>query len=202
MNSNGIAVFVVDDDEAVRDSLCLVLSTNGFACRMFENAEAFLDSWKMDWRGVVLLDLKMPGLDGLELQQKLIEQNCPLPIIFVSGHGTIPDAVMALRQGATHFLEKPYNEANLLRTIREALSISEGKEEERQKSEHLAQQLADLTPREREVLDHILSGETNRESAEKLGISARTVEVHRSHIMDKLEAKNAVELAKRVLGER
>jgi len=193
-------VFVVDDDEAVRDSLSLMLSTHGFQCRTFPDAESFLEAWRSEMQGVLLLDLKMPGLNGLQLQDRLTERDANLPIVFITGHGTVPDAVQAMKQGAMHFLEKPYNETTLVRAIREALDRGLQEEERLETTKEIRTRLTTLTPREREVLDRLLDGDTSKQIAETLGISSRTVEVHRARIMEKLEARNAVDLTRMVTG--
>ena len=172
-------VFVVDDDPALRDSIALLVRAEGLAARTFDSARSFLDAWDRSEPGCLIIDLRMPGLSGLDLQEHLAGDDAAPPIIFLTGHGTVSAAVRALKAGAMDFLEKPFDPATLLARVREALA-----RDRRRRSD--ARRLAALTRREREVLEQVASGRTNKVIAVHLGISERTVEQHRAHGMSKL----------------
>lgn len=192
-------VYIVDDDEAVRDSLTLLLQVRGFRCQSFSSAEAVLSSWQPDWRGCLLLDLRMPGMDGLALQQALVEAGCKLPIIFLTGHGNVGHARSALKGGATDFLEKPVAEAVLLQAVSEALDQESRQHVSEQHNAELQSRLASLTQREHQVLDFVIAGKPNREIAALLEISPRTVEVFKSRMMAKMQAHSTPELVRMYL---
>lgn len=182
-------VHVVDDDAAVRDSIATLLSMHGFATRTFDSGEAFLDKIGPSPSGCVLVDLRMPGLSGLDLQREMKARRIDLPAVFVTGHGDVKSAVEAMKHGAVDFVEKPFEEARLLDAIRRALD-SAG-------TDRLAgagDRLANLTEREREVLALVAKGYTSREIGEKLGISGRTVDVHRANLLGKTGARNTADL--------
>ena len=172
-------VFVVDDDPALRDSIALLMRAEGLAARTFDSARSFLDAWDRSEPGCLIVDLRMPGLSGLDLQERLAGDAAAPPIIFLTGHGTVSAAVRALKAGAMDFLEKPFDPATLLARVREALA-----RDRRRRSD--ARRLAALTRREREVLEQVAGGRTNKVIAAHLGISERTVEQHRAHGMSKL----------------
>ena len=172
-------VFVVDDDPALRDSIALLVRAEGLAARTFDSARSFLDAWDRSEPGCLIIDLRMPGLSGLDLQEHLVGDDAAPPIIFLTGHGTVSAAVRALKAGAMDFLEKPFDPDTLLARVREALA-----RDRRRRSD--ARRLAALTRREREVLEQVASGRTNKVIAVHLGISERTVEQHRAHGMSKL----------------
>ena len=172
-------VFVVDDDPALRDSVALLVRTEGLAARTFDSARSFLDAWDRSEPGCLIVDLRMPGLSGLDLQERLAGDDDAPPIIFLTGHGTVSAAVRAIKAGAMDFLEKPFDPATLLARVREALA-----RDRRRRSD--TRRLAALTRREREVLEQVASGRTNKVIAAHLGISERTVEQHRAHGMSKL----------------
>ena len=172
-------VFVVDDDPALRDSIALLVRAEGLAARTFDSTRSFLDAWDRSEPGCLIVDLRMPGLSGLDLQERLAGDDAAPPIIFLTGHGTVSAAVRALKAGAMDFLEKPFDPATLLARVREALA-----RDRRRRSD--ARRLAALTRREREVLEQVAGGRTNKVIAAHLGISERTVEQHRAHGMGKL----------------
>jgi RNA polymerase sigma factor (sigma-70 family) len=192
-------ITIVDDDEAVRDSLALLLNFRGFRCRGYASAEACLNAWSPDWRGCLLLDLRMGGMDGLALQQALSERGSHLPVVFLTGHGDIAHARAALKAGAVDFLEKPYAEDALLEAVREAVARDARQHAVQSYSEEIAARMARLSERERQVLELTVAGKPNREIAELLEISPRTVEVFKARMMEKMQARSLPELVRMVL---
>ncbi len=192
-------VFIVDDDNAVRDSLALLVSLQGFPTRTFASARAFLEEVGLDWAGCALIDLRMPDMSGLELQAALLERGIRLPLIIITAHGDVTATRQALKSGARDLIEKPIDDAELLDAIRTAWQ----QDAERRQSAHHATQfkalLDRLTPREREVLDRIVAGQHNREIAQALGISARTVEVHKARLMEKLRVERIPDLMRAMI---
>ncbi len=189
-------IFVVDDDEAVRDSLSVLLEASGFRVEAHESAKAFLASGASEKRGCVIADIRMPDMDGLELQLEMKARGSKLPIIIMTGHGDVPLAVRAMKEGAIDFLEKPYDAAVVLDSIKLALDMDAGAVGT---SKPVQERLSTLTPREKEVLDLVLAGKLNKNVAHDLGISSRTVEIHRGRLMQKLGAKNLAELIRMFL---
>jgi len=181
-------VYVVDDDAAMRDSLCWLFSSVSLEARAFASADEFLAAWDPAKPGCLLLDLRMPGLNGLELQEQLTRDGHSIPTIFLSGHGDVPTAVRAMQAGAVEFLTKPCSEHLLLERVRAALEQSLQQRRRRRQNDVLRARYAVLTPREREVLHLVVSGKTNREMAAELSISPKTVELHRSNLMRKMHA--------------
>jgi len=181
-------VYVVDDDAAMRDSLCWLLSSVSLRAKAFASADEFLAEWDPSSPGCLLLDLRMPGLNGLELQELLVRDGHQIPIIFLSGHGDVPTAVRAMQAGAIEFLTKPFSERFLLERVQAALEQDALQRKQQRQSEVLRARYAVLTPREREVLHLVVAGRVNREIAEKLSISPKTVELHRSNLMKKMHA--------------
>ena len=192
-------VYIVDDDAAVRDALGLLLSLNGYRTAFFADAEAFLQAWSPGMRGCMLLDIRMPGMDGLSLQKTLRDKGSRLPVLVITGHGDVDSAREAFRAEAVDFLEKPLQEAQLVDAIEEAFL--------RQASDRRASPLhtayarlhASLTPREGEVMELVVAGRHNREIALDLGISVRTVEVHKARMMEKLQAATVADLVRQHL---
>jgi two-component system response regulator FixJ len=193
-----LAVHVVDDDAAVRDSLCVLLQSSGFSVHAHASAEAFLAVAEYA-AGCVLTDVRMPAMDGLELQQRLNERGLRLPVIVMTGQGDVLVAVRAMKAGAVDFLEKPVVDALLVDAVGRALAAGRRTLHARSTAAAAARLLADLTPREREVLDLLVAGLPNKAIALQLGASPRTVEVHRAHILDKLHARSLPELVRLVL---
>ena len=187
-------VFIVDDDAAIRDSLSLLLGLKGFRTAMFNSAEDFLGSVRKDWRGCLLLDIKMGGMSGLDLQSKLHSQGSYLPIVFITGHGDTASARSALKAGAEDFLEKPLDDVELVKSVNSALERDARRRAEHMSGAEVSTRLARLTPRERQVMDLAAAGRHNREIGEELGISPRTVEVYKARLMEKLQARNLSEL--------
>jgi FixJ family two-component response regulator len=192
---NEAVVFVVDDDFRIRESLHSLLSSAGFQVATFGSAAEFLEAEKPDCPGCVILDLKLPGASGLELQQQLAGSNSP-PIVFISGHGDIPSSVRAIKAGAIEFLPKPFSEADLLRATRAAILVDRAARSRRMEMAELQKQYALLTPREREVLPFVVAGQLSKQTAAELGTSEITIRVHRGQIMRKLHAHSLAELVR------
>jgi two-component system, LuxR family, response regulator FixJ len=194
VNPDDQIVFVVDDDEGVRTGLCSLLKTMGLKTREFVSAMAFLAECRAAWSGCLLLDVRMPGLSGLELQKRLLELDIRLPVILLTGHADVPMAVRAMKLGAVDFLEKPFNEQELLDRIQRALALDARQRAEQEASRALTARGQTLTDREREVLDLLVAGKLNKVIAAELEISERTVEHHRASVMRKLSARSLAEL--------
>jgi two-component system, LuxR family, response regulator DctR len=188
-------VHIVDDDEAIRDALSFLLDTHGLANRCWHSGEQFLLDYRDSMRGCIVLDVRMSGMTGPECFDVLRGRGCRMPVIFLTGHGDVPLAVEVLRAGACHFIEKPPHEAQLLAAVREALLRDIEIQESYDARNQLGERLRQLSPREREVMELILDGKLNKQIADILQISMRTVEVHRSNIFDKMAVRSAVELA-------
>jgi RNA polymerase sigma factor (sigma-70 family) len=189
-----LVVHVVDDDAAVRDSLSLLLSLHGYRTAMFACAEDFLAAWKPDWSGCVLADLRMPGMDGLELQATMSERGIDMPVVIITAHGDVHAARTAFRANAVDFLEKPFDDRGPVAAVRAAFERERDRLLERETRARQSERLATLTDREREVLALLVDGLTNLEVAARLGISARTVEVHKARVLAKMSARNVAEL--------
>lgn len=192
---NDACAHIIDDDEAIRDALQWQFRTRGVACRMWSGAEAFLEAWRSDWRGCIVLDIRMDGMSGLECFDELLDRNCTLPVIFITGHGDVPMAVGALKKGAFDFIEKPFNDNDLIEHVQRAMAQDEASQRAAADRDTVEARLATLTAREREVMELILEGKFNKVIADELSISMRTVEAHRSRIFDKMMVRSAVELA-------
>ena len=195
-------VYIVDDDEAMRDSLVWLLESQGLAVSSNASAEDFLAACGEDMAGCIVLDVRMPGMSGLELYEKLNARRCSLPVIFITGHGDVPMAVSALKKGAVDFIEKPFNDKELLRVIGECLERERTTRAQRLREGEAGRRLASLTEREREVMDLVLAGKLNKQIADVLNISIKTVEVHRARIMDKMGVRSVAELVQAVLPHR
>lgn len=189
-------VYIVDDDADVREGFGLLMDTVGQPYKAYDTALSFLEDYHDGMRGCLVLDIRMPRMSGLELQQKLIERETLLPIIFITGHGDIPLAVDAMRRGALDFIRKPFREQNLLDRINEALDIEAGKRRTQLDRQQVLDQFNSLSDRELEVLELVAEGKMNKVVAQDLGISERTVEVHRSHIMHKLGVQTLAQLVR------
>ena len=192
-------IYIVDDDNSVRDSLALLLNFRGFRTREFASAEAFIEAWKPDWRGCLLLDLRMTGMDGLALQQTLIDRGSRLPIVFLTGHGDIAQARAALKAGAVDFLEKPIDHEALFQSLAEALKKNTEQQEAERRLADIESRIARLSERERQVMERVVAGRHNREIAAELEISPRTVEVFKALMMEKMQARSEPELVNLVL---
>jgi two-component system response regulator FixJ len=187
---NEPTVYIVDDDEAFRDALEMLVRTVGLQFRSFESAVAFLDQYENDAIGCLLLDIRMPLMSGLELQDALLARDSKLPIIFLSSHGDIPMAIKAVKKGAWDFLSKPFRDQELLDCIQSAILRNHAAEESLSLRLNIDSNIASLTPREKQILDLIVEGVANKVIAIKLDISQRTVEVHRANVMKKMEARS------------
>jgi len=192
-------VYVVDDDDGVRESLRWLLDSVGHPVKVFRNAREFLDGYDPEQPGCLLLDIRMPLMGGFELQEKLRAENLPLPILFLTGHGTIPMSVRAMRAGAFDFIEKPFSDQALLERVQEAVNHAAELYRQQRHLQFFNQHLSTLSPREREVLDLLMDGMSSRQIGEELGISKKTVEVHRSHIREKLGISSVAEIVRMVL---
>ncbi|ANN78326.1 response regulator transcription factor [Bordetella flabilis] len=194
-------VFIVDDDEAVRDSLRWLLEANGYRVRAYASAESFLEDYDPNQVGVLIADVRMPGMTGLELQEQLIARKAPLPIVFITGHGDVPMAVTTMKKGAIDFLEKPFNESDLREIVARMLEQATQRVSKFQAQRDHEAMLARLTAREQQVLERIVAGRLNKQIADDLGISIKTVEAHRANIMEKLEVTTVADLMKVALAK-
>lgn len=194
-------VFIVDDDEAVRDSLRWLLEANGYRVRAYVSAESFLEDYDPNQVGVLIADVRMPGMSGLELQEQLIARQAPLPIVFITGHGDVPMAVTTMKKGAIDFLEKPFNESDLREIVARMLEQATQRVSKFQAQRDHEAMLARLTAREQQVLERIVAGRLNKQIADDLGISIKTVEAHRANIMEKLEVTTVADLMKVALAK-
>ena len=186
---------IVDDDEAIRDALTWLFRTRQVASQPWESAEAFLAAWQPDWRGCIVLDIRMREMSGLECFDALRERGNTLPVIFLTGHGDVPMAVGALKKGAFDFLEKPVDDNALVDRVIRALASDARRQASETSQATVATRIAQLTPREHEVMRLVLAGKFNKVIADELNISMRTVEVHRSRVFEKMGVRSAVELA-------
>jgi RNA polymerase sigma factor (sigma-70 family) len=191
-------VFVVDDDHAVRDSLVTLLELRGFATRGYESAEQFLERYRPEWPGCLVLDLRLGGMTGLELQAELVRRGIALPVVIVTAHGDVPTARTAFKSGAVDFIEKPIDDEALVRAIRAALERDGADRAQAATRAEVEARLQRLTAREREVLDFVVRGMHNREIAAALDISPRTVEVYKTRLMEKLQVRRVPELVRLV----
>lgn len=192
-------VFIVDDDEAIRDSLQWLLESHGIAVRLFPSAEAFLTDFDPALPGCLVLDVRMPEMSGLELHEKLRERGIACPVVFITGHGDVPMAVSALKGGAVDFIEKPFRDQEMLALIRKCLAQEASQRLRTERSGSVRNRMALLTDREREVMTLIVGGRLNKEIADQLGISVKTVEVHRGRVMDKMQARTVADLVQLTL---
>jgi two-component system, LuxR family, response regulator TtrR len=199
-------VYVVDDDEAVRDSLRWLLEGHGFRATVFDSAERFLSSLAPGamgpMHGCLIADVRMPGMTGTELHDELIRRNIQIPLIFITGHGSVPMAVSSMKKGAVDFLEKPFNDEQLCMLVASAFQKVRDEGSKSVLSKRAQELLARLTPREEQVLDRIVAGRLNKQIADDLDISIKTVEAHRANIMDKIEARTMADLMKTALAAR
>ena len=196
---NNDKVYVVDDDEAMRDSLKWLLESSGLEVELFASGEAFLDAYEEGFRGCLVLDVRMPGMSGLDLLERLRARASTLPAIIVTGHGDIPMAVAAIKKGAADFIEKPFGDKAMLNLIESCMKQDRARAAKRAEDAAVARRLESLTQREREVLSLIVDGQLNKQVADELGISIKTVEVHRSRVMEKMHASSIAELVRLTL---
>ena len=199
MKEHAPTVFIVDDDEAVRNSLRLLLKSVGLAAVALPTAQEFLSKYDPKQPGCLILDVRMPGMSGLELQEQLNVRGAMIPVIFITGHGDIPMAVEAMQQGAFDFLQKPFRDQDLIDRIQRALTKDQTNRAELKEKSGVRERLQTLTPREREVLNLVTSGKPNKIMAADLGVSQRTVEIHRARVMEKMHASSLAQLVRMVM---
>jgi FixJ family two-component response regulator len=199
MKEHSPSVYVVDDDDAVRNSLKLLLKSAGIAAETSASAQEFLGSYDPAHPGCLVLDVRMPGMSGLEMQQELNVRGAMIPVIFITGHGDIPMAVEAMQHGAFDFLQKPFRDSELLDRVNRALTRDAESRARLRHTDRIRERLASLSPREREVLDLVTQGKANKMVAGDLGVSQRTVEIHRAHVMQKMEAGSLAELVRMMM---
>jgi len=192
----GQTVYVVDDDPSARESLCWLLGTEGIASQAFESAESFLEHWDIGWSGCIMIDIRMPKLNGLQLQEELNARHNLMPVIVLTGHADVPVAIRAMKLGAYDFLEKPYSGDELLASVNTALEMGREIDHDEHEKIKLARAIEKLTERESEVMYLVVEGHTNKAVAAQLGISEKTVEVHRARVMEKTTAKSLSELVR------
>lgn len=189
-------VFVIDDERLIRDGLQSLLKSVGLRVETFASAQDFLAAKRPDAPCCLVLDVRMPGLSGLDLQLKLIESNIRIPIIFITGHGDIPMSVRAMKEGAHEFLTKPVRGQDLLDAVQKAISSDRGLRKERSELAEIRSRFESLTPREKEVLDLVVAGLLNKQIADELGTSELTVKTHRAHVMEKTQAESLAHLVR------
>ncbi len=203
MNMQNVAstVYIVDDDEAVRDSLRWLLEANSYRVRAYASAESFLAEYDEQQPGVLIADVRMPGMSGLELQEQLIARQSPMPVVFITGHGDVPMAVSTMKKGAVDFLEKPFNEIDLREIVSRMFEQANHRLSQVMAQREHDAMLARLTAREQQVLERIVAGRLNKQIADDLGISIKTVEAHRANIMEKLQVTTVADLMKVALAK-
>jgi FixJ family two-component response regulator len=189
-------VFIVDDDPAIRFAMQALMDSVNIEHEIYASGDEFLEGVDDHRAGCLVLDIRMPGLGGLELQDELVQRGSTLPIIFITGHGDVPMAVDAMQKGAVDFIQKPFRDQDLLDRVREALKTDQERRHEQQKHAEVAERLARLTNREREVFDLVVTGKPNKVIAYELGVSQRTVEIHRARVMEKMQARSLADLVK------
>jgi len=189
-------VYIVDDDEAVRSSLRLLLKSVAVPVILFSSAQEFLEAYQPDAPGCVLLDVRMPGMSGLELQEQLNYRGAVIPVVFITGHGDVPMAVEAMRHGAFDFLQKPFRDQDLIDRVQKAFAKDAANRQQFSELERVRERFASLTGREREVLALVTSGKANKVIAADLGVSPRTVEIHRARVMEKMEVRSLAQLVR------
>ena len=194
-------VYIVDDEEPVGDSIAMLLRTVGLATRVYRDARVFLQEYRPDQAGCLLLDVRMPQMGGLEVQKVLALRQVTLPVIFITGHGDVPMAVNTMKKGAMDFIQKPFKEEELVGLVERMLEHARGAFTQHQQSASRDALLSKLTGREAQVLERIVAGRLNKQIADDLGISIKTVEAHRANIMEKLNANTVADLLKIALGQ-
>lgn len=192
-------VFIIDDDEAVRDSLGLLMQSVGQSVEVYASPADFLAAYNENNPGCIVMDIRMPGMSGLELQAKLNEMHCILPIIFITGHGDVQMAVQAIKNGAMNFIQKPFRDQELLDLINDGLKLDSEQRKELLEHKEILKRLATLTDREREVLHHVVEGKANKVIAADISLSQRTVEIHRSRVMEKMGTKSLAHLVRQIM---
>lgn len=196
---NTATIFVVDDDPAVQQSLRMLFRSVGYRTEAFSSAQEFLDAFSDKWTGCLVLDMRMPGMSGLELQQHLNDKQSILPVIFITGHGDVPMAVEAMHGGAVDFIQKPFNDQELIDRVMQAVNKDKRNREVLGEKTEIRQRLQSLTPREHEILNMVVNGKANKVIAELLELSQRTVEIHRARVMEKMQATSLAHLVRLVI---
>jgi two-component system, LuxR family, response regulator FixJ len=199
MKERPATVFVIDDDEAVRTSLRLLLKSVGLPVETYGSAQEFLDQFDGDRAGCLVLDIRMPGMSGLDLQQKLNSVHSITPIVFITGHGDVPMAVEAMQAGAVDFIQKPFRDQELIDRINRALDTDRANRAELRERDEIRRRMGQLTPREREVLHLVTQGKANKVIAGDLSVSQRTIEIHRARVMEKMGATSLAHLVRMVI---
>lgn len=199
MNQRSATVFIVDDDDAIRSSLRLLLKSVGLSAVAYPSARDFLAAWNPEQPSCLVLDVRMPGMSGLELQEELNRRGAIVPVIFITGHGDIPMAVEAMQHGAFDFLQKPFRDQDLIDRIQKAIASDAANRAQLLEKDRIRGRFESLTPREREVLALVTAGKANKVMAGDLGVSQRTVEIHRARVMEKMEAASLAHLVRMVL---
>jgi RNA polymerase sigma factor (sigma-70 family) len=194
--ANGPVVFVVDDDPAMQESLRWLIESVGLEVRTFSSAAEFLDAYEPEQPGCLLTDVRMPQMSGLDLQERLSAMNAALPVVMITGYGDVSMAVRAMKRGAADFIEKPFNDQELLDRIQRAVDQDTRSRTQLRERQEVLERMQRLTPREREVMSEVVAGKSNKQIAVELGLSDRTVEVHRANIMTKLAVKGVAELVR------
>jgi two-component system, LuxR family, response regulator FixJ len=189
-------VYIVDDDSAIRHAMDLLMRSVGLEYEIFHSADDFLASYSDEWAGCLVLDIRMPGLGGMELQDKLNESGSTLPIIFITGHGDVPMAVKAMQKGAVDFIQKPFRDQELLDRIKDALESEQVSRSVREEKAAVLDRIEKLTARESQVLDLVVTGKPNKVIAYELDVSQRTVEIHRARVMEKMHARSLADLVR------
>jgi two-component system response regulator FixJ len=192
-------VFIVDDDSGIRSSIRVLMKSVGLPAMPYPSAKEFLDAYHPHQPGCLVLDIRMPGMSGLELQEALNERGAVIPVIFITGHGDVPMAVEAMRHGAFEFLQKPFRDQDLIDRIQKALARDQETRVSLREHGKTRARIASLTPREREVLELLTSGKANKMMAQDMGLSQRTIEIHRAHVMEKMGAKSVAQLVRMVM---
>ncbi len=198
-DTEGPIVYIVDDNDDVRETLELLFESVDLCAKSFGSAGEFLDTYPMGQSGCLIADVRMPGLSGLELQEDMAKRSIDLPVIIITGYGDVEMAVNAMKAGAADFIEKPYKEQELLDRVHKAISQNAEKRHESNEEQKAREGLAQLTPRERQVLDYVVGGEPNKRIAHNLELSEKTIEFHRANIMKKLKAKSFAELVRKTM---
>jgi two-component system response regulator FixJ len=199
INSTDGTVFVVDDDADVRDSVCALLESAGLAAEPFDSALAFLAAYQASRHGCVIADVRMPDMDGMALQEELRKSGSTLSVIVITGHADVPLAVRAMKAGAVDFIEKPFDDQALIASVKRALAQADSTREQASAAQKAGALIATLSARERQVLELLVAGRSNKVIAYELDISPRTVEIHRAHVMEKMEAKSLSDLVRAAL---
>jgi FixJ family two-component response regulator len=202
MNADDRTVFIVDDDGGVRSSLRMLIRSIGLRAETFASGDEFLEAYDPDRSGCLILDVRMPGMSGIELQERLLARGAHLPIIFITAHGDVPMAVKAMQGGAVDFIQKPFRDQDLLDEVQRAMNRDARMREKLADRVAILEKIATLTAREREVMEMVVEGRANKAIAADLGISERTVEVHRARVMHKTEAESIPHLVRMVIRSR